>query len=211
MANQKAHYPCIDCPTAPSTCTRSPTSSTAARPPCAAKPTVAGCTGTKSAPAGDSSPKTWPPTWTAKPRQRRRACRLGRLHPQAGGRRAAAAARADRRAVGAVRLGARQGRCGVTFDQGPPGGRNHGGPATVGKAGPTSNQNQPPPSTRFNRQPSAPARHFHAAGLRRREAALRLPPIGRCGCIRDPDHDRTSAAAMSPRSRRRRPSTLPDI
>ena len=75
-------------------------------------------------------------------------------------------------------------------DQWPPGGRNDGGPATVGKAGPTSNQNQPPPSTRFNRQPSAPARHFHAAGLRRREAALRLPPIGRCGCIRDPDHDR---------------------
>jgi hypothetical protein len=38
-------------------------------------------------------------------------------------------------------------------------------------------------------------RHFHAAGLRRREAALRLPPIGRCGCIRDPDLDRHRCGA----------------
>jgi len=37
---------------------------------------------------------------------------------------------------------------------------------------------------------TAQSRHFHAGGRRRREAALRLPPIGRCGCIRDPDLDR---------------------
>jgi hypothetical protein len=35
-----------------------------------------------------------------------------------------------------------------------------------------------------------PPRHFHAGGWRRRQAALRLPPIGRCGCIRDPDRDK---------------------
>jgi hypothetical protein len=38
-------------------------------------------------------------------------------------------------------------------------------------------------------------RHFHAAGLRRREAALRLPPIGRCGCTRDPELDRHRCGA----------------
>jgi hypothetical protein len=42
---------------------------------------------------------------------------------------------------------------------------------------------------------TAQSRHFHAGGRRRREAALRLPPIGRCGCIRDPDLDKHRCGA----------------
>ena len=40
-------------------------------------------------------------------------------------------------------------------------------------------------------------RHFHAGGSRRREAALRLPPIGPCGCIRDPDLDKHRCGVRS--------------
>lgn len=116
---------------------------------------------------------------------RRPPCRTSHLSPPGT---SPGAAPADQPVRGRAAPSA-AGRCGMTRDQWPPGGRNDGGPATVGKAGPTSNQNQPPPSTRFNRQTSAPRRHFHAGGRRRREAALRLPPIGRCGCIRDPDLD----------------------
>ena len=77
----------------------------------------------------------------------------------------------------------------MTGDLGPPG-RERPGPTPetgpIQKSADTTTD-----KTKITAQP----RYFHAGGLRRREAALRLPPIGRCGCIRDPDLDKHRCGA----------------
>jgi hypothetical protein len=72
----------------------------------------------------------------------------------------------------------------VTDNLGPPGGRDDDARPKPGHAEPVATT---PPN---NRKPNPPRRHCGAdalAGLRRRHAAARrLPPLGPCGCIRDP-------------------------
>ena len=76
----------------------------------------------------------------------------------------------------------------MTGDLGPPG-RERPGPTP--ETGPIQKSADTTDKTKITAQP----RYFHAGGLRRREAALRLPPIGRCGCIRDPDLDKHRCGA----------------
>jgi hypothetical protein len=74
-------------------------------------------------------------------------------------------------------------------DQGPPGGEEPGPTPETGPIQKSADTTTDKPKI------TAQSRHFHAGGRRRREAALRLPPIGRCGCIRDPDLDRHRCGA----------------
>jgi hypothetical protein len=76
--------------------------------------------------------------------------------------------------------------------EGPPGTENDSGPAPPpGRPGHHDSGATKPPN---EDKPNPSRRHCGAetlAGLQRRHgAARRLPPISRCGCIRDPDHDR---------------------
>jgi hypothetical protein len=72
---------------------------------------------------------------------------------------------------------------------GPPGGRDGEGRATPSPA----TVEEPPPSSSPTPHPHDKRAHRQGrpeTGMwRRRQAAQRLAPLGRCGCIRDPLHD----------------------
>jgi hypothetical protein len=47
-----------------------------------------------------------------------------------------------------------------------------------------------PPEPNSGNRPAGYGEEFLAQHRRRHEAAKRLPPLGHCGCIRDPAHDK---------------------
>jgi hypothetical protein len=82
-------------------------------------------------------------------------------------------------------------------------GEQSGGPPGREKAGgfppqePHTAATSPHPRPSTSQISGAGQRWRH--GGARRESALRSTPLGPCGCIRDPDHDRHRCAGISPK------------